>query len=74
MLVINSPRAMEGSMGSIFISREAKAGLITQPQNRVRIINLKLFNDRMVSFKLSSIPSDNRLETEYRTTTILNKF
>ena len=37
MLVINSPRAMDGSMGIIIVSSQAKAGLTTQPQPRVRI-------------------------------------
>ena len=64
MLVINRPSAMEGLKGIIFVSSQAKAGLTTQPQARVRIISRKLFNEATVSFKLSSIPRDNKFETE----------
>jgi hypothetical protein len=73
MLVIKSPRAIDGSMGIIIVSSQAKAGLTTQPQPNVRIISRKLFRELIVSFKLSSSPSDNKLETEYSTTTILNR-
>jgi hypothetical protein len=64
MLVINSPRAMDGSMGIIIVSSQAKAGLTTQPQPKVRTISRKLFRDLIVSIRLSSIPSDNKFETE----------